>query len=219
MSHRLQAGSRWWPAALGAASCVVALALIQAQAASAVGEYEPNNSRSQAFGPLAGGTQYHATLESADDVDWYQFYVLRPTQLDVSGQVTSSITPEFCTPRIFVYNDAGQVLNETNIAFGQERHLPARAERAGRYFVKVQTRPAGCEGDTYFIRINPADALTASEQCGQAVVRQEDAERDVKKLKRKVARAEGERKEKLRRKLRRKKRIRNDAREDVAQLC
>ncbi len=59
--------------------------LMFASSASATGEFEPNDNRDTAYGPLEGGVPYTATIDTENDVDWYVFYVKTYSQMDFSS--------------------------------------------------------------------------------------------------------------------------------------
>src|ERR1044072_4440760 len=72
----------------GAALVVVGLLLLTLGAsARAASEYEPNDSRETAFGPVAGGTWYTAGIDTVNDYDWYMFYVKTYSQVEFQATV------------------------------------------------------------------------------------------------------------------------------------
>lgn len=143
----------------------LAFALASASGALAAGEYELNDGRDTAYGPLAGATDYTATIETVNDVDWYVFYVKAYSQLDFSATMIgedpcnrAELTLRDKDGGYLAYFYAGYV-NETN-------HLQMTLP-AGRYYFEVD-RP--CAGDRYRFRIDPAASITTSRECGEAIV-------------------------------------------------
>lgn len=165
-SRAWKIGSGAWPfaATLGVAA-VMALSL--AASAHAVGEYEPNDTRDSAYGPLAGGTPYTGTIETDNDVDWFVFYVKTYSQMDFSATMVKSCSSG-SDVLIELYDKDGEYvryfysgnLNETN-------HL-LLTMNPGRYYLQV--RYPSCTGDRYRFQIDPAPSITTSRECGEAIV-------------------------------------------------
>src|SRR5213592_2584678 len=63
---------------------VALLATAGAVPASAAGPFEPNDNIGQAYGPLTGGADYSAALETRSDRDDYIFYAAGQAQLDIA---------------------------------------------------------------------------------------------------------------------------------------
>jgi hypothetical protein len=151
---------------LAFAALACGLSLVFASAAMAAGEYELNDSRDAAYGPLKGGTDYAATLETDNDADWYVFYVKAYSQLDFSA---TSLKADACTtPYIDLRDKDGNFIESFRIgAVNVTNHLYLTLN-PGRYYLEVQW--PGCAGDRYRFRIDPATAITPSRDCGEAIV-------------------------------------------------
>lgn len=145
------------------------LAAVLASSAMGANEYEQNDNRDTAYGPLAGGVAYTATFETENDEDWYLFYVKTYSQLDFSATSIGSgcaaswssmdlldLDGEF----IDTFNPGG--LNETN-------HLRLTLN-PGRYYLAIGDYEDKCTTDRYRFRIDPAASLTTSRECGEAIV-------------------------------------------------
>ena len=88
----------------GVVGAILFLALCFAPAAMAAGEFEPNDDFDVAYGPLAAGATYSATLENGDDLDTYYFFVAgqggTPVEITIAdtsqgapGSMPNSMTP------------------------------------------------------------------------------------------------------------------------------
>ncbi len=149
----------------GIASFALVL-LVLASSASATGEFEPNDNRGQATGPLEGGKTYSATFETENDVDWYVFYIKTYSQMDFSATMTQScgyhagFELRDLDGKPINFFSAGSV-NQTN-------HLLLTLT-PGRYYLEA-TYDRECPKDTYSFRIDPAAAITSNRECGEAIV-------------------------------------------------
>lgn len=157
---------------------VIALAL--AVDANAAGEYEINDTRESAAGPLAGGTDYAATFETENDYDWYVFYLKAYSQMDFAATTIAG-----CGEAHFNLLDKdGKQLQEfhagdLNIVEHLRITLPA-----GRYYFQVFNH--GCTGDRYKFRLDPAASVTSSRVCGEAIVAREAVGPELAKLNEKL---------------------------------
>jgi len=160
-------------AGTAAVVCLLAL-LVFSASAFAAGEYELNDTRETAYGPLSGGTDYTATFETDNDVDWYLFYVKTYSQLDFSASKVAA-GPEGCSgvAHLVLRDKDGKELGEEGFYAGrlnEVNHLKLTLA-AGRYYFEVHNH--GCVGDRYRLRIDPASAITPSRVCGEAIVAKE----------------------------------------------
>ncbi len=164
--NAVRAGGRF-----GAVLGVVVLVLLMLGAsARAAGEYEPNDSRDTAFGPLAGGTWYEATFETDNDVDWYKFYIKTYSQMDFSAGITKEVGCCYDTASLELSDKDGHHIDylysgELNKVNHLYLTLPA-----GRYYIKVEGYDTG---DHYKFRIDPATSITTDMECGEAIVAKE----------------------------------------------
>lgn len=147
--------------------CVLAL-LVLAPSARATGEFEPNDSRDTAYGPLEGGKPYTATFETDNDVDWYVFYVKTYSQMDFSAGMVSS-TEEFHRAYLRLLDKDGHSLDSFSSGrLNQTEHLLLTLN-PGRYYLEVE----GSTKDAYRFQIDPVTAITPSRECGEAIVSKE----------------------------------------------
>ncbi len=151
---------------VGVASVLCLLSLALSASAHAAQEYEPNDSRETAYGPLAGATSYTATFETDNDVDWYVFYIRTYSQMDFSASLVGSAS---CGPTHFELRDKdGESITVFHAGDDNEIDHLLRTLTAGRYYFEVQNE--GCTGDRYQLRMDPAAAITTSRNCGEAIV-------------------------------------------------
>lgn len=150
---------------------VAALTLALAGGAQAKGEYEPNDTRETAHGPLLGEKDYVAEIDTENDVDWYLFYVKTYSQMEF---VTTMLKSDGCSVLYRLYDKDGEQLETGTFRSGHvektERfHLTMNP---GRYYLKVDLC---APGDRYRFRVNPAAALTSDRACGEAIVARDTA--------------------------------------------
>ena len=119
---------------------------------------EPNETASQAFGPLTGGVVYGGAIETTNDVDWFTFYSAGTAPFDlaltnpgnacgysVSGMLTTNPTDE--------YDDLASVSAEGN---GTD-HINYTPKQSEQYFFKVTS----CEGAQVPVPHRPAVCAVA----------------------------------------------------------
>lgn len=137
--------------------------LALAPSALASGEFEPNDTRETAHGPLAGGGDYTATFETDNDVDWYLFYVRSYSQMDISSSWTRS-SRSWCrwyTELELLDKDGKEITDFSPGSVGTINHLQITLD-AGRYFLRAANPGRSCNGDSYRFRIDPAPAITTT---------------------------------------------------------
>ncbi len=114
---------------------VLALALTLAAVAKATPSFEPNDSFETAYGPLATGVTYADTIATADDEDYYYFYVTRQDGADVQVNIDD---PTVSDNGVYVELDDsdGNFIDSTDV-FGQESDALDDQLDPGKYFVLV----------------------------------------------------------------------------------
>lgn len=155
-------------------------ALSLAAQAQAKGEYEPNDSRETAYGPLTGGKEYVAEIDTENDVDWYLFYVKTYSQVTFTATMTK-VPSEYCEVYLQLYDQDGEEIDDTFFFAGtvnqdKKFHLTMSP---GRYYLKIEGCPPG---DRYRFKIDPASALTSSRECGEAILARNDAAPELVKV-------------------------------------
>jgi hypothetical protein len=126
---------------------------------------EPNDTISQATGPLVGATLYRGKLETSNDVDRFFFYTpSSPKQIDVSMAVVDKGSEgSMCSWLGLGFNIRGpdyqwdtdyrgSLLVDNN----KIGHFTFTSYRAARYDLWT----GNCQGAEYAIRVDPAGALT-----------------------------------------------------------
>jgi hypothetical protein len=149
------------------AACLL-LVLAFASGAKATGEYEPNDTRDSAYGPLAGGTDYTARFETENDVDWYVFYVRQYSQMDFSA--TGAPDCIWVLAKVELRDLDGKSIERFESGWtGETNHLYLTLE-PGRYYLEIRNPSGECLGEPYRFRIDPVAAITSSRECGEAIV-------------------------------------------------
>lgn len=142
------------------AGCLLA-GLALAPTARAAGEFEPNDSRGSAYGPLEGGIDYAATFETDNDSDWYFFYVRSDaSQIDISATGTAESN---CDASVSLLDADGELIEFFYLPIDEEtNHLHVTLD-AGQYYLNTDNYANGlCTGDRYKLRVDPAGAITTT---------------------------------------------------------
>lgn len=117
--------------------------------------FEPNNSATEAYGPLRSGKRYQATIESSDDQDWFAFCT------DRQGLVTVSVTLIDDNDECLDFeatvgdHDAAPLRGDRPSLYGFDTiHHPNRdfsfqARRDMRYYLDLDAGNFECQGGIY----------------------------------------------------------------------
>ncbi len=170
-----KSGMRGHARALAIATGIASmLTLALASGAQAKGEYELNDSRETAYGPLTGATWYTAEKETENDVDWYYFYVKTYSQIEFTATMVKAKYKDYCDVSFLLYDKDGNLLRESN--YFSAGHVNVLEHHAltmspGRYYIVTLNSDSDCYvGDRYKFQISPAGALTTNRECGEAIV-------------------------------------------------
>lgn len=150
---------------------VVLLLLTLGASAWATSEYEPNDSRETAYGPLAGGTWYTAGIDTVNDDDWYLFYVKTYSQIEFQATAAAGSSG---SSYFYIYGKDGEEIDTgccgaALFTEGEEVDRLPLTMTPGRYYLQV----GGSQGARYKFRIDPATSITTSRECGEAIVAKE----------------------------------------------
>lgn len=158
--HREQDWRAGWLGCLAALLCALAAPAAAAPAtAGAAGEYESNDSRADAYGPLEGGAEYAATFETDNDSDWFFFYVASDaSQIDISATGSDGSN---CDASVSLLDADGKLIEFFYLPVEDEtNHLHVTLD-AGQYYLNTDNYANGlCTGDEYTLRLDPAGAIT-----------------------------------------------------------
>lgn len=133
----------------GALAC--ALLVFGPGASAQAAPYEPNDTVAQAIGPLNGGQDYNAGIETSNDEDYYYFNVVGQRQLDISAAEVSG----YCDGLSLLDPDGDRVTS-TDMSSTTTSHLRYTTSGNAQYVLHA-TGDSGC---AYKFRIDPADAIT-----------------------------------------------------------
>jgi len=158
--------------------------LLLASVAYGKGEYEPNDSRSTAAGPLAGGTSYTATRETENDIDWYVFYVKTYSQMDFWATI-DKYGPDCTSGRTYMrlFDKDGEYLDADSLdpySTDVIDHVLITLS-PGRYYIKT-SEISSCTEERYTFGIKPRSAITSSQECGEAILARNDAAPELAKV-------------------------------------
>jgi hypothetical protein len=138
---------------------VLVLVTSMVGASSASGSpYEPNDNAAQAA-PLIGGGPFDAALETENDVDWYTFYVLGPTQLHIDFFNTAPLCTSYpcANLSITLLDHLTNELTATPFTEPTKANEINRSVSTGQYYVTVTSC---CKNEaTYELRFDPANAI------------------------------------------------------------
>lgn len=132
--------------------------------------YEPNNSRSDAAGPLRAGKAYRAVIENHGDNDWYGFCTSR------EGNVTVTIAldraPDGCIGfGGLVTGEGGQPLagRVYNLDPSESDTASFNAKADGRYYLWFDASPFECQDAVYRFRVDGAISASIGAEAGAAL--------------------------------------------------
>jgi hypothetical protein len=169
--------------ALGAL-LLLALCLIPT-AAMAAGEFEPNEDSETAYGPLAAGVTYAATLEHDEDYDNYYFYVTgqSPTWVEITITNTTVDGDGLFAELVDIDEYA---LDEVYVPGGDFDTFEEELE-PGVYYLAIQTEYFEQFDETYEILAEGGGGAFASESAVRAQCRRAAA--SISRAKAALARA------------------------------
>lgn len=173
------------------AALLLALCLAPATA-TAAGEFEPNDTFETAYGPLAAGVTYSATLETGEDFDNYYFYVTG--QGGTRVEVTIADTTLDGDGLFAELTDADEeVIDEISVA-GNDFGTFEEELQPGAYYLAIQTEFFEQTDETYEIRTEGGAGAFGSQaevqaQCRTATAATSKAKAALEKAKRKLKRA------------------------------
>lgn len=93
--------------------------------------YEPNDSKSAAYGPIGSGTTYNGYIDSATDADWFKFTT------GGSGSISLSLTNLPGDYDLYLYNSSGTQLSASEQSGTTAESISYSASAAGTFYAKV----------------------------------------------------------------------------------
>nr|WP_308216587.1 M4 family metallopeptidase [Pseudalkalibacillus decolorationis] len=93
--------------------------------------YEPNNSISDAYGPITTGTTYNSYISSASDVDYYKF------DASTTGNISVSLSNLPGDYDVYLYNSNGSLVAQSENGGTSSESISYSASNTGTYYVKV----------------------------------------------------------------------------------
>ena len=138
---------------------VLALALTLAAVARATPSFEPNDSFDTAYGPLVAGVNYSDTIATADDEDYYYFYVTGPDGADVQVNVDDPTVADNGV-NVELDDSDGNLIDSTDIFSGDSDLLDDQLD-PGKYFILVGSEFDDQLDEAYSLELSadPAGAL------------------------------------------------------------
>lgn len=126
--------------------------------ASAAGEYEPNDRFDQATGPMVGGRDYDAGMETANDVDFFYLNTSGQRQLDISVTGVSGCGLGHSS-ELQLLDEEGDWLAGAGIRTNTDGSSTSKIlySSPGRAQYVLRVEDADCR---YRLRVEPASALT-----------------------------------------------------------
>ncbi len=141
---------------------ITSIALLAACAGGpeALADSEPNNGITEVEGPLGGGVTYGGAITTSNDRDWYAFYVLPQTQLDIA-LTTPGDSPcsSYDASELTLRTSDGGFVADTAAERNETEHLKyTTPPTVTRYLLVAET---DCEGGRYQFRLEPATAVVS----------------------------------------------------------
>ncbi|MFZ5351601.1 MAG: M4 family metallopeptidase [Bacillota bacterium] len=93
--------------------------------------YEPNNSRTEAYGAIASGTVYDSYIYSSNDVDYYYF------DISAAGNISVTLTNLPGDYDLYLLNSSGSTIAKSEKGSTSNESISYSASGTGRYYVKV----------------------------------------------------------------------------------
>jgi hypothetical protein len=109
---------------------------------------EPNDTTTQAFGPLSAGVAYESFVTHEGDVDFYKVNV--PSGV---ARITASLTsiPYGCDFDLGVFNANGTKVGSSGNSGNTNEQADVASPQAGQYFLQVQPWTGSSNDDSYVI--------------------------------------------------------------------
>jgi bacillolysin/thermolysin len=98
---------------------------------TATDNYEPNDTRTAAYGPIASGTTYDSYIYTSNDVDYYYFDIAS------TGTITVTLSNLAGDYDLYLYNAAGTLLKSSLNGSTTNESITYSAAATGRYYVRV----------------------------------------------------------------------------------
>jgi bacillolysin/thermolysin len=93
--------------------------------------YEPNDTRTAAYGPITSGTTYNSYIYTSNDVDYYYFDIANTGSINVTlGNLAGDYD-------LYLYNSAGTQLSKSENGSTTSESITYSATATGRYYVRV----------------------------------------------------------------------------------
>ena len=122
-----------------AALAAVIIVAVGMPAVALADTFEPNNTLSAAYGPLAAGPEYTSYCSAQNDVDYYWFYVGQSTTVHLTLVRPLFDGSGFWSYKTALYDEAGTWLAEAPSGFdwGDTLNLDYTLPSAGIYKIRV----------------------------------------------------------------------------------
>jgi hypothetical protein len=118
---------------------------------------EPNEFKSQAWGPLAGGTDYRAAFETQNDAEWLVFHTAAGQhQLDIA--VTNPGGGSGCDVESRLEFAGDEEYGWLEVGVQRVDHHRFTSNRAQTGYLSLD----GCVGDRFLLNVSPSSALSAT---------------------------------------------------------
>jgi len=97
----------------------------------ATDNYEPNNTMTEAYGPITSATAYNSYIYSAADVDYYHFTTT------TTGTITVTLTDLPADYNLYMYNSAGTLVASASTGSNTSESIIYNSTSSGKYYIKV----------------------------------------------------------------------------------
>ncbi len=94
--------------------------------------YEPNDSESEAYGPLTSGSSYEGKICSNSDVDWYKVNITSMGAISLSLTVPASNDLD-----LELYDSSGTLITSSNGDTGDDESIHYDVTTTGNYYIKI----------------------------------------------------------------------------------
>jgi hypothetical protein len=173
------------PVAIVSLVSALLLALVSASASQAVTPpYEPNDSPTAAYGPLAINQTYAAAMETSNDKDYFYFYVSTLSTSQVMFSFADLSSGSESGIRANIYGSDNRYIGVSRDASPNRPTTEAVTLSSGKYYVAIT--PDGGYGDTYTISTSGTEGAFGeysfiAGQCAAATAGVEAAQKELTK--------------------------------------
>lgn len=147
---------------------------------------EPNDTRAEAFGPMAAGLWYFGTLETVNDRDWLSFYTapgrhLLDVQTVVYGADQATVFgSSSCQRDIQLVDARGRQIDGPSGSPDLIEHVRLRSSRSRKLYLLIEGENDACLKSGWVAQVGPEEAVLSRAQVAAACTQARRARKAAK---------------------------------------